>query len=148
MSCYPAFRILDLFILHGIVKSNVRRLKINFLNKLRCLFCTNFPVHSGVFPFDRQGACITNVIECPDDIFKMDLSPAQAPEIPVAPVVTKFCMAAENANARLFVAPVNIFHVYMENAVGKFIDEFYVVHMLVSKMTGVIIKSESRMVIQ
>ncbi len=72
----------------------------------------------------------------------------QAAEIPVAAVVAKLGMAAKNANTHRYIAPVGIFHVYMENTVGKFVDKPYIIHVLITQVAGVVVEPKCRVVVQ
>ena len=48
-----------------------------------------FAIHPGVFPFNRKGTVVPNVIEGPGDLFEIDLSAAGRPEIPAPAWITE-----------------------------------------------------------
>lgn len=56
-------------------------------------------------------------------------------------------MATEHADLFRGITPIHIFHVNMENAVRKLVDEIYIIHSLVSQMARIVVKAESRMII-
>ena len=56
-------------------------------------------------------------------------------------------MAAEHADLFRSIAPIHIFHVDMENTIRELVDEVYIIHSLIPQMARIVIKTESRMII-
>ena len=52
------------------------------------------------------------------------------------------------SNAAVFVAAPGIFHVHVVDAIGKLANKCYVIDSLISKVTGVVVETESFMLSQ
>ncbi len=103
-------------------------------------------VHATVFPFDGEGAAVADVVQGDDDFLEMDVAMAEGTEIPIAAGVGEIGMAAEYADGAVAVAPPDVFHVGVEDAVGEFADEFHVVHALIAEVRGIVVEAEARMI--
>jgi hypothetical protein len=75
--------------LECVVEQNVRRCQIKLSNEAEGFRCTLISVHAVVFPFNREGTLVSNVIQRTEDSLEWNAAPARGYEIPSTPVVTK-----------------------------------------------------------
>jgi len=108
---------------------------------------THFAVHAAVFPFYRQRPVVTDIVQSPDDIFKIDTAAADASEVPVPAAIAEIKMPSEDSGCSGMFVPSHIFHVNVEDSFAKNVDELCIVDSLVSKMAWIKIKTESRMIV-
>ena len=130
------------------VEDNVARRKIHAFAVGTALGSAKFAVHAAVFPFHTQRPGIPNVIQRPDDLFKVDIAAADRLEVPETVGLVEIDMAAKDACLRRTVAPGHVLHVHMENAVVEFADETNVVDTLIPKMGRIVVEAESRVVVE
>ena len=72
---------------------------------------------------------------------------AERAEIPVAPRVGESGVAAEDADRAVAVAPPDIFHVRVENAVAELADELDVIDALIAQVRGVVVEAKALVIL-
>jgi hypothetical protein len=97
-------------------------------------------VHANIFPLDGEGAAVAGVVEGDDDVLELDIAVAEGTEIPLAARVAEVGVTAEDANGAVAVAPPDVLHVGVVNAVSEDADELYVVHALVAEVRRIVVE--------
>ena len=100
-------------------------------------------IHATVLPFHTEWTCVADVIECDDDVFKVDIATTNAAEIPETTSITEISVTTENANAAIAMTPPHIFHVCVVNLCREGANEFHVVHALVAEVGGIVVEAEA-----
>src|SRR5690554_2314267 len=130
------------------IKRMSGRLKIDPPGEGARLACPMFAIHCAVLPLNGKRSLVSDGVECADDLLKVDLTSAHAPEIPVTAGITERNMSAENADLFGDVTPVDILHMYMEDPFGEPVDKIHVVHPLVTQVAGIVVEAEGRVMVQ
>jgi len=61
-------------------------------------FCTSMnAVHADIFPLDGERTTVADIIECDDEILKLDVTAAGRTEVPEASGIAKVSVATEDA---------------------------------------------------
>ena len=102
-------------------------------------------IHPDVFPFDRQRTTVGDIIQCDNDILKMDVAVPDRTEVPITPVITEIGVTSKYADFARTVAPPDVFHVSVEDPILELANESYVVDSLVTEMRRIVVKPESAM---
>ncbi len=102
-------------------------------------------IHPTVFPFNRERAAITHIVEGNDDAFKIYITPANGAELPEAAGVAESGVATKDAHCAIALAPPNILHVGVMDTLTEFTNEADVVNALVGKVTWVVVKTKASM---
>src|ERR1051326_7247310 len=79
-------------------------------------------VHAAVFPLDAERAAVADVVQGDDDVLELDVAVAEGAEIPVAPRVAEGHVTAEDTNCAVAVAPPDVLHVDVIDAVAERAD--------------------------
>src|SRR5207249_4555175 len=116
------------------IERDLRRGEVNLLDERGGFGGAVFSIHSGVLPFDAQGALVVDVVEGDDDFFEVDVAVTEGAEVPVATGIRKRGMTTENANCSVAVIPPDVFHVDVEDSVFEGADELDVVDALVAQV--------------
>src|SRR6516164_25937 len=111
------------------------------------LRCSMDSVHSGVLPFDRERATVSDVVQRDNDLFETDVAVANRTEIPVPAIIAKIGVAAKNANVAIAMAPPGIFHMSVIDPVSELAEKFHVAHALISKVGRIVVEPESLVVL-
>ena len=119
-----------------------RRLEIDLLNECTGLTCTMLAIHCAVFPLDRQWSLVIDIIEGTDYFFKANPTASHTAEVPVATGIAERRMTAEHTNLLRGIAPVNIFHMYVEDTVGELINKIDIINALIAHVTRIIVETE------
>src|SRR5262249_46414763 len=77
------------------IKRNRRRLKVDLFHKGRCLRRAMLAIHPRILPFHAQRPLISDVVQRDNDLFELDISVPQRPEIPKSPRICEGRVAAE-----------------------------------------------------
>ena len=83
----------ELPFIKGRVEGPIAGGEIEFLGELAGFLRTEGPFHPAVFPFDRQGTVVADVIQGSNDLFKVDAAATGTAEIPTAPRVAEVQVA-------------------------------------------------------
>src|SRR5262249_4908726 len=102
-----------------------------------------FAVHARIFPFDAQRALIADVVEGDDDVFEFDIAVAERAEIPEAARIGKGDVAAEDTDGAVAVAPPDVLHVDVVDALAEGSDEFDVIDALIAKVGWIVVEAEA-----
>lgn len=129
------------------IKGDAAGWEVEFPNKGSSFGGAVDAVHANVFPFDRKGAVVADVIESDDDVFKLDIASPWGSEVPVSASIAKVRVAAKDADRAVAVAPPSVFHVDMIDSIGEFADEANVIDPLISEVRGVEIKAKAWVVV-
>src|SRR5699024_3327224 len=120
-----------------------RRCEINILHILAGFFRSEFTVHSAVFPFDGKRSLVSNPVQGANNPVEINIAAADGNKIPVAVFMTELQVSAKNTSPLALLRPPDILHMGMINSLSELQDELYIVHPLIAKVTGIIIKAES-----
>jgi hypothetical protein len=74
---------------------------------------------------------------------KLDVAVAERAEVPVAARVAEARVAAEDARRAVAVAPPDVLHVHVVDALSERADELHVVDALVAQVRGVVVEAEA-----
>src|SRR5262245_12029600 len=86
---------------------------------------------------------VPHIIEGDDDLFKIDVTVAERAEIPVAAWIGESGVSAKHSGRPIAVAPPDILHVHVVDAIAEDSNEFHVIHVLIAKVGGIVVESES-----
>jgi len=107
-----------------------------------------FAIHAAVFPFDAERAGVADVVQGADDFFEVDIAATDGLEVPETVGLVEVDMAAEDAGFSGAVAPGDILHVDVEDAIVEFPEKADVVDALVAEVGRIVIESEGGMVVE
>ena len=125
------------------VKSDPARLEVEPVDELASFSGAPFPLHSAVFPLDRQGAAVTNVVQRANDGLEIHAAPSQRAEIPAATRIAEVQMTREYP-VKAVERDQSILHVNVEDPIGKPANELGRIDSLPNQMAGIEVETKLR----
>ena len=125
----------------GAVEGDVGGGEVDVLGELAGFAGAHFAVHAHVFPFDGEGAGVTDVVEGADDFFEADATAADAAEVPAATLIAEREVTGQDAGATV-EGDRGVFHVSMIDAIGEVTDELNRIDALPDEVAGVEVEAE------
>ncbi len=125
----------------GGVKRATTWLEVQLFRELGRFRRAAFPLHPGVFPFDRQRAVVVDFIESSNDRLEIDLTSTGAAEVPTAARIAKVEMTGQNSAAAIERCR-GVLNVNVINAIRKLPNELDRIDHLPVQVAGVKVEAE------
>src|SRR5688572_3791355 len=130
-----------LVLLEGRVEGPTAGGEILRFHELAGLAGAKFALHAAVFPFDRERSLVVNLVECPDDLLKIDRASPRAAEVPAAARIAEVDVAGQNSRAAV-KRDDRVLDVHVVDAVGERPDELDRIDPLPMEVAGVEVEAE------
>src|SRR5579859_318589 len=97
--------------------------KIEIADEGAAFRCAMDAVHAAVLPFHGERSSVADIIQRHDDLFETNVAATDGAKTPETARIGEIRVAAEHTYGAIAMAPPDVFHVGVINAVAKFANE-------------------------